>query len=451
VRLASIVLAVALSGTAGATTLPLICSPPCATPLPDCCASTCTDLEIDAKNCGACGVNCLAQGKVCEQGSCVVSCFPPLAREGDQCVLRCDPPCAGDEECHEIGGGTQCCAAAAGGDRWFVCAGSCCAPGTQCCHGSCCDQSFQCCGNGHCCIPGDVCLDEPNSEGGWCCHPQQMCEGTCCVGGRACAADKRCRPACNPACGRREVCCEAGTAPMNIPGGKRGEPPVRVRGGGGRCLPIDELCNGECCPESQRCGKDGADPSQRVCCPAIQWCAGVCCPIGEVCDGGKCMKPQADCEPPCGPDQSCCLNFECCECCADPDYRCGRFQMVPSPGGPLVRTCVPVAPPSGPPWLDPTACRPRTTTIFFQGIGGTCTGTLVACAKSFPVHCPYRGNAIAMSEPGPLMCCDLLAEGMRTKQPCDPTADIDCDGTPNAQDPQPGVSAGRAPGGFHRP
>jgi len=114
-----------------------------------------------------------------------------------------------------------------------------------------------------------------------------------------------------------------------------------------------------------------------------------------------------------------------------------------------VQTCVPESAPSGaPPWLDPTGCSDlRSSTLFYQGVGGSCEGTLVACGESTPVHCPYHGNAIAFSEPGPLVCCSRLSEARSSRQPCDPGVDLDCDGAPNASDDTPLGTGPRGDGG----
>ncbi len=454
-------------GASGAAGAPARCNPGCnVLGIPDCCPSGCTSLAIDARNCGACGNDCLAQGRVCEDANCVVACVPPMVREGENCVLRCDPTCAADEVCHEFGTGTLCCASGASEERWFQCGDTCCGPGMQCCGGYCCYPGFQCC-HGKCCAPNDVCLAGSGPDGWPCCKPENICDGVCCEGERSCAADGHCRPACNPTCGPGQVCCDPGTRPTTVPatpgrpaGSGRpaipGRPGYTVPGGGGRCVAVAELCHGECCPRGQRCGADARNREQKVCCSeAYQWCNGICCPDGEVCEAGKCVELQKDCEPACGPEKSCCTDFVCCECCADPGYHCGHFATATSGGGQPVRVCVPDSPPGGPPWFDPTGCQDlRTSTIYYQGISGRCTGTLVACAASLEVRCPYRGWTVMIAEPGPQVCCERLDEASRTRVPCDPAEDLDCDGRPNPSDSDPvgGASPGPpATGGAFRP
>jgi hypothetical protein len=103
---------------------------------------------------------------------------------------------------------------------------------------------------------------------------------------------------------------------------------------------------------------------------------------------------------------------------------------VTTGGGQPVRACVPQSAPPGQPWLDPTGCkRLQTSTIFYQGIGGRCTGTLVACGRSLEVDCPYRSNAVAHSEPGPVVCCERFEEALRDPGGCDPAREADCDDT----------------------
>jgi len=421
---------------------PVDCNPACNTAgIPDCCAGQCTSLMIDSRNCGACGRDCLALGRVCEDADCVVGCVPPMVREGERCVLRCDPPCAPDEICNEYGTGTLCCAAMPSEERWFQCRDTCCGPGLQCCDGYCCAPGMQCC-NGKCCPLADVCRDEPGPDGSPCCAPANICDGVCCTGERSCAADGHCRPACNPSCGAGAVCCDPGTPPRSVaptpasdarPGRPAvpAQPGYTVPGGGGRCVAIPELCNGDCCPRNQRCGADSHNPEQRVCChETFQWCNGTCCADGESCEGGNCVVQQTECEPACGEGQSCCTNLVCCECCADPDYQCGRMVDVKTGGGQPVRACVPKSAPPGEPWLDPTGCKTlQTSTIHYQGIGGRCTGTLIACAHTVEVSCPFHSMAVAFSEPGPVVCCERFEDALRAPGPrsCDPAGHDDCD------------------------
>ena len=68
-------------------------------------------------------------------------------------------------------------------------------------------------------------------------------------------------------------------------------------------------------------------------------------------------------------------------------------------------------------------------TIHYQGVGGRCTGTLIACARSVEVSCPFRSMAVAFSEPGPIVCCERFEEALRAPGPrsCDPAGRGDCD------------------------
>jgi hypothetical protein len=443
------------------------CRPACTGALPDCCSGVCTDLVDDPKNCGACGRNCLAEQKKCENGECVVRCTSPMVRRGNECVPDC-PPCAADEVCTVYADEAKCCALTPSPGRPSRCGERCCAPTFRCCDDYyCCLSEFECC-NGDCCPPGDICLSEPNLDGSHCCAPKDFCDNTCCVGGQACAPDGRCRGECVPACGHDEVCCggtPGGTQESEVPtdgkggGGGKGET-VRVRSvTPGRCVPIADLCNGECCLEQERCGTSSRDPSQKVCCPGVAFCEGVCCAEGEGCVDGRCTPLQRDCEPACGPGQACCSDFKCCECCTGEGYACGRKVVQPYRGtkGEEIWICEPLeAPPARASWLDPNACRtPTKTNCKSTGreFGRHFNVNMVMCERTYracgtvwtrstgPVE--SRPNVCPPCElPFPEVCCDRWHEAERTKVPCDPSRDADCDGALNDLDDEPFAPSG---------
>jgi len=275
---------------------------------------------------------------------------------------------------------------------------------------------MKCCGD-VCCAPIDMCLVSPEGANA-CCAPNDYCEDRCCTGTEQCASDGRCRMRCYPPCAAGSVCCSPG----------------RPFEGGGRCAPVSDLCNDECCPVKQRCGTDVRDPSRKRCCyEESHWCDGVCCADDEMCKDGECVA--SGCQPPCAPGQACCSGFKCCECCTGEGYECGHFETIPYEQGEPLRVCMSD---STPPWFNPLACKLRDTTIYYQGIGGTCTGTLVACADSTELPCPFQGiYSVASSEPGPKVCCERWEAATESGKPCDPRLDLDCDGTPNPKDDEP--------------
>ena len=106
-----------LCGSCGAYT----CCPTSAT----CCNGTCTDLNSDFYNCGACGYVCPA-GTECVNGSCVVSpCPPGYTLCGGVCV----DTLSDGQNC---GGCGQACP-----QGWVCFVGSCCNPTAACCSDPC--------------------------------------------------------------------------------------------------------------------------------------------------------------------------------------------------------------------------------------------------------------------------------------------------------------------------
>jgi hypothetical protein len=146
---------------------------------------------------------------------------------------------------------------------------------------------------------------------------------------------------------------------------------------------------------------------------------------------------QQDCEPPCGPDKSCCSGK----------------QVQPSRGarGEEIWTCEPVEPPPPrPSWLDPDGCRnPTKTNCLAQGyfVGRLdlnmiiCERTFQACGRTWRRRIGPLRNQAGVCPPCPIpfpeLCCGSWTEAERTKEPCDPAVDADCDGVSNEQDADP--------------
>jgi hypothetical protein len=104
------------------------------------------------------------------------------------------------------------------------------------------------------------------------------------------------------------------------------------------------------------------------------------------------------------------------------------------------------------PWLVTSAhCVPETTSIYFTGLisdmttgEASCSRQVVACSDKIrtdwhynykDAKCPWSDQAtISRREDGAVVCCAAWDEAKRSKSPCDPLADADCDGIPNVDD-----------------
>jgi hypothetical protein len=84
---------------------------------------------------------------------------------------------------------------------------------------------------------------------------------------------------------------------------------------------------------------------------------------------------------------------------------------------------------------------------YYQGIGGTCTGTMLVCRETLQVGCNAkwfgRPNSVMESQRGPQVCCDDWRKARQSKKPCDVGIDSDCDGIRNSEDKAPGNSSAR--------
>ena len=213
------------------------------------CEGTCTNPAFDPKNCGACGTAC-AEGEVCSEGQCGVTCLGGTSKCGELCVnIASDPlhcgacpiACAAGEVCSngtcgltcEDGGGIDCdgvcvnpktdagncggCAMAC--DEGLVCAdGACqlaCSGGTMSCDGKCVDVGNDPLNCGACGTKCDAVKMEVCSLGVCsfdCIGGTTECSGLCvdvnvdvanCGGcGMACGMDEVCTAgACKSVCG----------------------------------------------------------------------------------------------------------------------------------------------------------------------------------------------------------------------------------------------------------
>jgi hypothetical protein len=264
------------------------------------CDGTCSNLENDQFNCGACGIRC-ASGQSCTGGRCSTACPPEMVPCSGLCVdVRYNP-----DHCGGCNVG--------------------CADGFECSNGVCISR----CPAGQC---GGICVDlgyDPNNCGacGFVCSPGQNC------------ASGRCFNACmGPICNGE--CVDLSSDPRHCGGCNVQCPPDSYCSGGfcqPACPPEYRFCSGVCVDwrfDSRNCGGCGAlCPGGTECvngacvdaCPTRTYCNGVCtdvsndprncgscnfaCMSGR-CFGGMCaigtcgdgvVQPGEEGEPPPGP------------------------------------------------------------------------------------------------------------------------------------------------------
>jgi hypothetical protein len=185
------------------------------------CAGSCTDVQADRNNCGACGIQCGA-GTVCAGGRCSATCGA-LATCTVEAGTYCANPNTDNANCGTCGSACPTGTVCRGGECGLTCGAlATCAPdgGAPYCANNATDNAN--CGTcGHACGPGTVCSDgacgltcgaltmcSPDGGTPYCANTQTdntSC-GTC---GHACGAGTVCSGgACQTTCGGKLVDCK---------------------------------------------------------------------------------------------------------------------------------------------------------------------------------------------------------------------------------------------------
>ena len=205
------------------------------------CNSVCTDIQVDAKNCGTCGTTC-SSGETCVASKCVVGCGGGATECSGKCVdtsndLKncgaCSTACKTAEVC-SVGK----CASSCGG-------------GTTNCSGKCVDTQIDLKNCGAC---GTACTADELCSAGTC--------ATSCLGGTT-------------KCGTK--CVDIQLDPKNC-------------GACGTACKTDEVCSAGACATAcgigaTKCGTKCVDPLLD---PANCGACGTACKTAEVCSAGKC-------------------------------------------------------------------------------------------------------------------------------------------------------------------
>jgi uncharacterized protein YjdB len=400
------------------------------------CGDTCTSVQTDGSNCGACGIVCPA-GDVCTAGSCVLAppkCAPPqaycgagttctnLGSDPNNCGI-CGQACVPGDTCQSgmcIPPGGQTCQSPS-----VSCKGICtltttdpmncggcgnvCPTGDQCSYSTC--SALPSCGAGQT-LCGNECtntLTDPANCGkcGLPCAGSQVCSnGACTTGGGLCpVGETECASGCSTLqdplnCGACGNACASGICNAGICSGAACPPPMLQCGAVctnpqsdpmncGMCgiaCASNDCVNGVCVVPAPDGGGGGAPP---VCSAPLMQCGAVCtnpqvdptncgscghlCATGQSCVGSACVASGTG---GCAPDQALCGGL-CTLLLTDP-MNCGGCGITCT-GGTVCSAgqCVTIGGPSDA-GVDGTSSPD----------GGSGSGTGGSCGPMTPVSCP---------------------------------------------------------------
>jgi hypothetical protein len=266
------------------------------------CGGTCADKTVDP-NCGSCGNNCGAIGKLC----CSQACVDP--KLNGNCG-GCGVTCTGTDTCSVYNGTGKCCPAGQ-----INCNGTCQAPngscgctvcsGTTCCNHACVDTNSDQTNCGGCamvCSTANIDTGKPECSGG-------QCTGTCLAGYADCAGTKRttgCQTNLNTDNSNCGMCGNACTAPANGTNTCTSGGCVIACNSGyklckGLCIPSGNCClDSECTFPPNDCTvqvgtcKAGSCDYRTITCPAVD------CKNPPMCSKGTCVYSDKTVGTPCG-------------------------------------------------------------------------------------------------------------------------------------------------------
>ena len=258
------------------------------------CDTSCTDVNGDPANCGACGRAC-GDGSVCSDGLCQAVCGAGLTSCSGACV--------------DLTTNTSHCGAcgAACGAGWSCQSGQCVCPGVTC-QGRCVDPTSDpenCgeCGNGCAFVLSSSGSLPPGFMDAYFAEIQQfcndgMCQNYCSLGKNVCGRSCVFTGHDNNNCGQCGVVCHGGATCQS-----------------GTCVcadPARTYCDGVCVDtqaSAAHCGACGVSCPPGV--PCEQGSCAITCPAGQIACGSACFDPSTTkehcgfCNQVCGGDLVC--------------------------------------------------------------------------------------------------------------------------------------------------
>lgn len=203
-------------------------------------------------------------------------------------------------------------------------------------------------------VPSSACRDSSTCDRGFACTTQGQCDRIDCTSDADCIEGEAClqadrfgqyAPSVPGFCTATE--CSEGRGGISCPDGQACIGGLCYVGGGGPATcacntdcPAGQAClGGTCAAPAATCASDcecavGSVCTDGSCTPAGTLCGGEVCGAGETCVADVCTPSTTDCNPPCGPGQTCNTSTGTCEGGGADDFLCDTCTNDSDCGGP---------------------------------------------------------------------------------------------------------------------